>query len=206
MGKYRSDIGTVIAVALAVFMILTVFSQTSFATVQVTGTSNVNINEIPAPLTVNLTPNATEYKGATFAWYPGNGTLQGNTYNFSGLLRIHVNWDVANTNYFLNILRIYDTGNLTGSFNLTLIHTAKQANEELGSQETSALSVYMKHGYQSSSDLGTLIENDTLTGPFPLYHLPAVSYYIGFYYTEPPDINNSVGQYLNFTFSMTFEL
>jgi hypothetical protein len=206
VGKYRSDIGTVIAVALAVFMILTVFSQTSFATVQVTGTSNVNINEIPAPLTVNLTPNATEYKGATFAWYPGNGTLQGNTYNFSGLLRIHVNWDVANTNYFLNILRIYDTGNLTGSFNLTLIHTAKQANEELGSQETSALSVYMKHGYQSSSDLGTLIENDTLTGPFPLYHLPAVSYYIGFYYTEPPDINNSVGQYLNFTFSMTFEL
>jgi hypothetical protein len=204
--KYRSDIGTVIAVALAVFMILTVFSQTSFATVQVTGTSNVNINEISAPLTVNLTPNATEYKGATFAWYPGNGTLQGNTYNFSGLLRIHVNWDVANTNYFLNILRIYDTGNLTGSFNLTLIHTAKQANEELGSQETSALSVYMKHGYQSSSDLGTLIENDTLTGPFPLYHLPAVSYYIGFYYTEPPDINNSVGQYLNFTFSMTFEL
>ena len=115
-------------------MILTVFSQTSFATVQVTGTSNVNINEISAPLTVNLTPNATEYKGATFAWYPGNGTLQGNTYNFSGLLRIHVNWDVANTNYFLNILRIYDTGNLTGSFNLTLIHTAKQANEELGSQ------------------------------------------------------------------------
>ena len=206
MGKYRSDIGTVIAVALAVFMILTVFSQTAFATVQVTGISNVNINEIPAPLTVNLTPNATEYKGATFAWYPGNGTLQGNTYNFSGLLRIHVNWDVANTNYFLNILRIYDTGNLTGSFNLTLIHTAKQANEELGSQETSALSVYMKHGYQSSSDLGTLIENDTLTGPFPLYHLPAISYYIGFYYTEPPDINNSVGQYLNFTFSMTFEL
>ncbi len=206
MGKYRSDIGTVIAVALAVFMILTVFSQTAFATVQVTGISNVNINEIPAPLTVNLTPNATEYKGATFAWYPGNGTLQGNTYNFSGLLRIHVNWDVANTNYFLNILRIYDTGNLTGSFNLTLIHTAKQANEELGSQETSALSVYMKHGYQTSSDLGTLIENDTLTGPFPLYHLPAVSYYIGFYYTEPPDINNSVGQYLNFTFSMTFEL
>ena len=206
MGKYRSDIGTVIAVALAVFMILTVFSQTAFATVQVTGISNVNINEIPAPLTVNLTPNATEYKGATFTWYPGNGTLQGNTYNFSGLLRIHVNWDVANTNYFLNILRIYDTGNLTGSFNLTLIHTAKQANEELGSQETSALSVYMKHGYQTSSDLGTLIENDTLTGPFPLYHLPAVSYYIGFYYTEPPDINNSVGQYLNFTFSMTFEL
>jgi len=206
VGKYRSDIGTVIAVALAVFMILTVFSQTAFATVQVTGISNVNINEIPAPLTVNLTPNATEYKGATFAWYPGNGTLQGNTYNFSGLLRIHVNWDVANTNYFLNILRIYDTGNLTGSFNLTLIHTAKQANEELGSQETSALSVYMKHGYQTSSDLGTLIENDTLTGPFPLYHLPAVSYYIGFYYTEPPDINNSVGQYLNFTFSMTFEL
>ena len=206
MRKYKSDIGTVIAVALAVFMILTVFSQTAFATVQVTGTSNVNVNEISAPLTVNLTPNATEYKGATFAWYPGNGTLQGNTYNFSGLLRIHVNWDVANTNYFLNILRIYDTGNLTGSFNLTLIHTAKQANEELGSQETSALSVYMKHSYQSSSDLGTLIENDTLTGPFPLYHLPAVSYYIGFYYTEPPDINNSVGQYLNFTFSMTFEL
>ena len=206
MRKYRSDIGTVIAVALAVFMILTVFSQTAFATVQVTGISNVNINEIPAPLTVNLTPNATEYKGATFAWYPGNGTLQGNTYNFSGLLRIHVNWDVANTNYFLNILRIYDSGNLTGSFNLTLIHTAKQSNEELGSQETSALSVYMKHSYQSSSDLGTLIENDTLTGPFPLYHLPAVSYYIGFYYTEPPDINNSVGQYLNFTFSMTFEL
>ena len=206
MRKYKSDIGTVIAVALAVFMILTVFSQTAFATVQVTGTSNVNVNEISAPLTVNLTPNATEYKGATFAWYLGNGTLQGNTYNFSGLLRIHVNWDVANTNYFLNILRIYDTGNLTGSFNLTLIHTAKQANEELGSQETSALSVYMKHSYQSSSDLGTLIENDTLTGPFPLYHLPAVSYYIGFYYTEPPDINNSVGQYLNFTFSMTFEL
>ena len=206
MGKYRSDIGTVISVALAVFMILTVFSQTAFATVQVTGTSNVNINEISAPLSVNLTPNATEYKGATFAWYPGNGTLQGNTYNFSGLLRIHVNWDVANTNYFLNILRIYDTGNLTGSFNLTLIHTAKQANDELGSQETFTLSVYMKHGYQSSSDLGTLIENDTLTGPFPLYHLPAVSYYIGFYYTEPPDISNSVGQYLNFTFSMTFEL
>ena len=206
MSEYKSDIGTVIAIALAVFMILTVFSQTSFAAVQVTGTANVTINEISAPLTVNLTPNATEYKGATFAWYPGNGTLQGNTYNFSCLLRIHVNWDVANTNYFLNILRIYDTGNLTGSFNLTLIHTAKQANEELGSQETSALSVYMKHGYQSSSDLGTLIENDTLTGPFPLYHLPAVSYYIGFYYTEPPDINNSVGQYLNFTFSMTFEL
>ena len=89
MSEYKSDIGTVIAIALAVFMILTVFSQTSFAAVQVTGTANVTINEISAPLTVNLTPNATEYKGATFAWYPGNGTLQGNTYNFSGLLRIH---------------------------------------------------------------------------------------------------------------------
>jgi len=206
VGKYRSGVGTVIAVALAVVMILTVFSQIAFADVQVNGRANVTLNVVPVPLTVNLTPNATEYKGATFAWYPGNGTLQGNTYNFSGLLRIHVNWDVANTSYFLNILRIYDTGNLTGSFNLTLIHTAKQANQELGSNETSALSVYMKHGYQSSSDLGTLIENDTLTGSFPLYHLPAVSYYIGFYYTEPPDINNSVGQYLNFTFSMTFEL
>ena len=206
MGKYKNGVGTAIAVVFAVFMILSVFSQTAFADAQVTGASTVTINVVSVPLTVNLTPNATEYKGATFAWYPGNGTLEGNTYNFSGLLRIHVNWDVANTNYFLNILRIYDTGNLTGSFNLTLIHTAKQANQELGSQETSALSVYMKHGYQSESNLGTLIENNTLTGPFPLYPLPEVSYYIGFYYIQPPDTNNSVGQYLNFTFSMTFEL
>ncbi len=206
MGKYKNGVGGVLSVIFAVFMMLSVFSQISIADVQATGVSTITLHEVSVPLTVNLTPNATEYKGATFAWYPGNGTIEGNTYNFSGLLRVHVNWAVANTNYFLNILRIYDTGNLTGVFNLTLIHTAKQANQELGSQEVSALSVYMNHQYQSDTNLGTLIENNTLTGPFPLYHLPEVSYYIGFYYTQPPDINNSVGQYLNFTFSMTFEL
>ncbi len=165
MGKYKNGVGGVLSVIFAVFMMLSVFSQISIADVQATGVSTITLHEVSVPLTVNLTPNATEYKGATFAWYPGNGTIEGNTYNFSGLLRVHVNWAVANTNYFLNILRIYDTGNLTGVFNLTLIHTAKQANQELGSQEVSALSVYMNHQYQSDTNLGTLIENNTLTGP-----------------------------------------
>ncbi|WP_297217014.1 hypothetical protein [Thermoplasma sp.] len=156
------------------------------------------------PIIINLTSNATEYKGATFVWTIENGTVSGNYINITGVLRIHVNWNVSNTDYFLNILSIGNGLDKNASFNLTLDQIAKQANKVLNSSETSALTVYIKEGYQNESSLGTIIYNQTLEGPFNMQYPNFIPYYIGFYYEKPPDTNNSVGQYLNFTFNFVY--
>ncbi len=154
---------------------------------------------------INLTRNASEYKGATITWTPQNVTLDGNYYNLTGIVRVHVNWDFNIKDYYiLNVISITNSGNRSGSFYITLLHYAKQANVYLNNSTVSALSAYIKLGYQSRSSLGTPILNNTRNGPFNLYPVYE-PYYIGFNYTRPLDTVNSVGQYLNFTFSFVYE-
>ncbi|CAC11527.1 hypothetical protein [Thermoplasma acidophilum] len=160
--------------------------------------------QIQRPITINITSNATKYKGATFVWDIQNGTVSGNYVNITGLLRIHVNWDVSDTNYFVNILSINSGTLKNASFNVSLDQIAKQANKVLNNSETSTLTVYIKQGLQSSSSMGTVLNNQTIEGPFNITYPTFTPYYIGFYYAQPPDTNNSVGQYLNFTFDFVY--
>lgn len=193
---------------IVIIFFFSVISIPSYGDVQIGSEVKVIGTEGVPPIMINMTTNSTSYKGATFAWYPENGTIQGQYFNFTATLRIHQNWNNLSLTdiYYLNVMQIVDLSNASGSFNLTMIHTAKQANNVLGSSETNNLTMYIKHGYQSLQDLGTFVPANSTTGPYTLYHLPEVSYYIGFNYTRPPDTANSVGQYFNLSFNFVISL
>ncbi|MHB1709129.1 MAG: hypothetical protein ACYCT2_06625 [Thermoplasmataceae archaeon] len=172
----------------------------------------VNGHGVPLspPITVVLTPNVT-YKATTFVWSPGNSTVGLSYDNLSGSLRVHVNFDQANTTNFLNILQIINSGNLSGNMSVIIDKTARIGNYTLNSSYTSTLAVYISHTWQTENDVCIILQNNTQQGPFPLYKLPQVSYYIGLNYTQPQSLPsnvssnfNALGQYISFVFTVSF--
>lgn len=128
-------------------------------------------------------------------------------------LQVHLNFKLNGSKYFttelLNILEVFNTGHAKGNLTV-LIQQSAQAGpgKMLNSTYTDHLKVYMSHTYQTSSNLGTYLANNTLY-KFPIYpfSLTHPMYYIGLNYTEPPlppgttDIN-SIQQFVNFTFTV----
>ncbi len=166
--------------------------------------------------TTNQTPNITTekiccgcQKATTFVWTPYNGTYAYPYYNYTGTLRVHVNFDQAITVYFPNVLAVINGGNLSGAFNLTIIQTAKIGSTYLSAYYTQFITVYINHDWQNSSNMGTLLTNNTAAGPFQLYNYPPASYYIGVVYTIPSGLPpyvqsnlNALGQYITFNFAV----
>lgn len=157
-------------------------------------------------ITINITQKSC-YKATTFVWSQQNVSLEYPYYNFSGTLRVHVNFDQTDRTCFPNVLQIVNNGNISGKFNLTIVKYAKIGSYVLNSTYTSTISIFIKHNLQYPAYMGTELKNNTPAGPFNLYNYPEVSYYIGLNYTEPTGLPssvqsnlNSLGEYIYFSF------
>lgn len=143
------------------------------------------------------------YKGSTFEW---NYTIVNNT--MSGTLRVHVNFNVTKNTEFWNILEMLNPGNVNGNFTVKIVQWAKMGSLVLlNDTYTQNVSVFISHTWQTSSNPGTRLYNNTQAGPFMLYPSSQVSYYIGIIYTVPmyPPSNsdyNSFGEYVDFYFTL----
>ena len=167
-----------------------------YGDVMISGTIYGKTFEIKPVIELNNVTNVS-YKGATFQWVPGNSTFFYPYLNFTGTLRVHVNFDVATTVDFWNILELNNTDNLSGSFKVNITQSAKIGNYTLNQSYTSTISTWMSHTWQTNTNMGTELFNNETEGPFPLYPSNEVSYYFGVIYTEPPALPSNVQQNLN---------
>ncbi len=192
-----------IAIAL-VAVTLSIFLMSPQASGDILGQGLIKLEQSVVPPPVIVPPSNVTYKGSTFAW---NYTMVNNT--LSGTLRVHVNFNVTTNTEFWNILEMLNPGNISGNFTVKIVQYAKMGSTTyLNDTYTQSVSVYMSHTWQTSTNKGDRLYNNTSAGPFQLYPSNEVSYYIGLTYTVPiyPPGNtnyNSFGEYVDFYFDIT---
>lgn len=142
-----------------------------------------------------------------------NTTYNNNT--TTGVIQVHVQFNssapITNPYLILNVLSVFNTGNLTGNFTMSINQSARAGGQYLPSSYSTYLKVYMKHNLQTNSSLGTLILDNT-SFVFSFYHSNSTNpmYYIGFNYSKPPappppiKPNAQIQQYVNFTMKPTY--
>jgi len=203
-GKYDARKYAILGVAILISSAIILPLATG--DVVVNGNLSMTQTYVPPSITVNETNQS--YKGATFVF---NTTVQNGT--TISTLQVHLNFKLNGSQNFttllLNVLQVFNTGNITGNFSVIIEKSAQAGtNKTLNSTYTDAMHVYMSHAYQNSSNMGTQLYNNTLYY-FPFYPFDNVipMYYIGMNYTEPPlppsgtDIN-SIQQFITFTFTV----
>ena len=183
MGKNRVARSVLIFITLATAVFFVISPSISTADVAVNGTVLVQGHLFTPPITVNVTRNVT-YKATTFEWSVENGTITNNYYNFTGLLRVHVNWNESTTHYFWNILELVNNANYTGNLTVEIFHYAKMGSSYVNST-TSDLVVYIDHDLQTTNSPGILLRDNVSTAPLKLYPSNEISYYLGVNYTDP---------------------
>ena len=201
--------GKILKVAVVVCLSILIVAPLIYGDVMISGSVQVvAVQKVPV-IEINNTTNVS-YKGGTFQWMPGNSTYTINNYTLNGTLRVHVNFAVSNTIYFWNILELNNTGNISGSFNVSISQVARIGPYTLNSSYTKTISVWMDHNWQTTSNPGVQLLNNTIEGPFALYPSNQVSYYIGVIYTEPQNLPsyvqqdlNALGEYITFSFYIT---
>lgn len=201
--------GKTLKVAIIVILSILIVAPLIYGDVMISGNIQVvAVQKVPV-IEINNTTNVS-YKGGTFQWIPGNSTYSINNYTLNGTLRVHVNFAVSNTIYFWNILELNNTGNISGSFNVSISKVARIGNYTLNSSYTDTISVWIDHNWQTTSSPGVQLLNNTIEGPFALYPSNQVSYYIGVIYTEPQNLPsyvqqnlNALGEYITFSFYIT---
>ena len=211
----KDGIGKMLVILLtlliAVFFVISPSIVT--ADVAVTGAISVEGHLITPPVTVVRTSNVS-YKATTFNWTLENGTMTDQYYNFTGILRVHVNWNETNMSLFLNILELVNNANFTGNLTIEISQYAKMGSSYVNCS-TSYLLVYMDHNWQTSSNPGFILRDNNTTGPLPLYPSNQVSYYFGVKYTDPftsstsifthkQTNENALGEYVVFDFHVKF--
>lgn len=212
-----------ILIALAIALFFVISPSLSTADVAVTGSITVVGHLITPPVKVIRT-NFT-YKATTFNWTLENGTLTDQYYNFTGLLRVHVNWNETSMTNFWNILELVNTANFHGNMTVEISQYAKMGDSYVNSY-TSYLVVYIDHNLQTDANHGTILKDNSTTSPLPLYPSNEVSYYFGVVYNDPfvdPSLplppppgplpqtphsettnNNALGEYVVFNFHIKF--
>ncbi len=190
MGKNSAKTYVVIFITLATAVFFVISPSISTADVAVTGTVMVQGHLLTPPITVITTPNVT-YKATTFEWSVENGTITNNYYNFTGLLRVHVNWNESTTHYFWNILELVNNANYTGNLTVEIFQYAKMGSSYVNNT-TSDLVVYIDHNWQTTNNPGTLLRDNVSTGPLKLYPSNEVSYYLGVNYTDPFTVSTTL--------------
>lgn len=169
------------------------------------GQGIIKMEQTVVPPPVIVPPSNVSYQASTFVW---NYTMVNNT--MSGTLRVHVNFNVTTNTEFWNILQMINPGNVTGNFTVKIVQYAKMGSTTLlNDTYTQNVSVYISHTWQTTSNPGVRLYNNTSEGPFSLYPSNEVSYYIGIIYTVPtyPPGNsnyNSFGEYVNFYFQFSW--
>ena len=182
--------------AFTVLVSILVAAPIIYGDVMISGTIYGKTFEVQPIIELNNVTNVS-YKGATFQWVPGNSTFNYPYLNFTGTLRVHVNFCVATTVDFWNILELNNTDNLSGSFKVNITQSARIGNYTLNQTYTSTISTWMSHSWQTGTNKGTELFNNETEGPFPLYPSNEVSYYFGVIYIEPPALPSNVQQNLN---------
>ena len=202
----------VVFISIAFAMVAVLSPSVSTADVAVTGSILGESHLISPPITANETSNFTVPKGSTICWTTTNGTIENGYYNFTGLLRVHVNWNVTNSTseQFWNVISLYNTGNFKGNITVKISQYTKMGSTS--PNYTSNLTVYMDHDWQTNQNHGTQLLNNTQSSPLELYNSSQVSYYIGVNYTNPfigqsttsGSNDNSLGEYVYFIFDIEF--
>ena len=172
-----------ILIALAIALFFVISPSLSTADVAVTGSIMVVGHLLGPPVQVIRTPNVT-YKATTFDWTVENGTLTDQYYNFTGLLRVHVNWNETSMTDFWNILELVNAANFHGNLTVEISQYAK-IGSSYNDSYTSYLVVYMDHSWQTNASHGTLLKDNVSTAPMLLYPPNQVSYYFGVVYNDP---------------------
>lgn len=199
-GKSRLFSRRAIASVLVVFAMLLSLSA---ATGDIIVGGNFTFNLSYEPPSIKICKTNQCYKGTTFEW--STSVVNNSTV---GVLRVHVNFDQADTSEYWNVLSLWNTGNTTGNFSATIIKTAKIGAYILNETYTSTISVFINHQWQTHYNPGIELLNNTTSQALQLYPAGHVSYYIGIVYTIPPDLPdwvnsnlNSLGEYITFTFT-----
>lgn len=198
----KTTVKGLLIVGLAViFSIMVVTPQASG---DILGQGVIKMTQTVTSPPIIVPPCNVTYKGATFEW---NYTMVNDT--MTGTLRVHVNFNVTSNTEFWNVLELLNPGNISGNFTVKITQWAKMGSQVLFNDTyTQNLSVYISHTWQTSSNPGTRLYNNTEAGPFMLYPSNQVSYYIGVIYTVPtypPGTSdyNSFGEYVDFYFNFT---
>ncbi len=187
-----------IAAVLVVFsLILSVSAATG--DLLVTGEFTIHLKYKPS---IDIKNNTT-YPKTTFEW---TTSVVNNT--TVGTLRVHVNFDQIGTDnaWLLNVLSVYYNGSDMSNFTVHVSKWVKIGPYVLYEPFTSFITIYIKNATQTIADPGTELQNNTTTGPFPLYPGPQEQYHIGMNYSRPTGIPdyiqqdlNSFGEYITFT-------
>ena len=198
-----SSIKSISVIALSLFISIMIISPQSSGDISSQGLIKITQTVTGPPIIIIPPDNFTVPKGSTFEW---NYSMYNNV--LTGVLRVHVNFDVTDQTNYWNILELVNAGNLTGYINATIIQWAKMGSTIYWQQYTQYVSVYMSHEWQTSSSPGVRLYNNTEAGPFNLYNNSAPSYYIGLIYQPPvyppgPD-PNSFGEYVQFNFTLHY--
>lgn len=163
-------------------------------------------------ITINITKEKTCYKASTFVWSSENVSNSYPYFNLTGTLRIHVNFDQTYQTWFPNILKLTNTSNLSGFFNVTIDQYAKIGPNFMNSTYSSIVTVYISDSIQSIGNMGTKLTNNTTSSPFNLSQNPGGTYYIGVHYTSPSALPsyirsdlNSLGEYIYFNFQFKLD-
>lgn len=194
---------SVVVISISLLISVMIVSPQSTGEMSAQGLIKMTQTVTGPPIIVVPPDNYTVLKGSTFEW---NYSMYNNV--MTGLLRVHVNFDVASQTAYWNFLELINVGNLTGYINATIVQWAKMGSTIYWDQYTQYVSVYMSHTWQTNSSPGVRLYNNTETGPFTLYNSPAASYYIGLDYQPPvypPGPNpNSFGEYVQFNFTLHY--
>ncbi len=198
-----SAMKSIVVISLSLLISVMIVSPQATGDMSAQGLIKLTQNVTGPPIIIVPPSNFSTPKGSTFVW---NYSMYDNT--LTGVLRVHVNFDVTNQTDYWNILELVNVGNLTGYVNATIIQWAKMGSTIYWNQYTQYVSVYMSHNWQTNSSPGVRLYNNTEAGPFSLYNSSVVSYYIGLNYQPPvypPGPNpNSFGEYVQFNFTLHY--
>ena len=199
-----SAIKSISVIALSLFISIMIISPQSTGDISAQGLIKITQTVTGPPIVVIPPQNFTNPPKGTFVW---NYSMYNDT--LTGVLRVHVNFNQTDRTYYWNDLELINTGNVTGSFNVTIVQWVKMGSVYYYDNYTKYVSVYMSHTWQTNSSPGIRLYNNTETGPFPLYPSNMTSYFIGLTYTPPvyPVANpapNSFGEYVQFTFTIHY--
>ncbi|MCL5955498.1 MAG: hypothetical protein M1507_05240 [Candidatus Thermoplasmatota archaeon] len=202
--KNRSLMKSIMVISISFLISVIIVAPESTGDVSAQGLIKLTQTITGPPIIVVPPSNFTPPQGSTFVW---NYSMYNNT--LTGILRVHVNFNVTNRTDYWNILELVNVANLTGNINVTIVQWAKMGSTIYYDNYTKYVSVYMNHDWQTNSSPGIRLYNNTEAGPFILYPSNTVSYYIGLTYVPPvyppsSSGSNSFGEYVQFTFDLVY--
>lgn len=208
--KSNTPVGSKPYVVLGIAVLITIGVMLPLSGGDILINGNISMTQVYIPPNITIVSN---YQP------PGGTVVVTTTYSnntTSSVIQVHVQFNssapISNPDYILNVLSLFNNNNLTGNFTMYMTQSAKAGGSYLPSSYTTYLKVYMKHGLQTDTSLGTQIADKiTYTDQFYSFiNNSTPMYYMGFEYSKPPPPppptppGTQILQYINMTFIPTF--